>query len=46
VLRKYMYEFAQLLAPHLDRRLIERAHRAASAQEVAALFGDTVLPQR
>ena len=46
VLRKYMYEFAQLLAPHLDRRLIERAHRAGSAAEVAALFSDTVLPQR
>ncbi len=35
LLRKYMYEFAQLLAPHLDRRLVERAHRAASAEEVA-----------
>ena len=46
VLRKYMYEFAQLLAPHLDRRLIERAHRAASAEEVQALFADTVLPER
>ena len=29
LLRKYMYEFAQLLAPHLDRRLVDRAHRAA-----------------
>ncbi|MBV8342667.1 MAG: HTH-type transcriptional regulator CysB [Gammaproteobacteria bacterium] len=46
VLRRYMYDFAQLLAPHLDRRLIERAHRAASAAEAAALFTDTVLPQR
>jgi LysR family transcriptional regulator, cys regulon transcriptional activator len=46
LLRKYMYEFAQLLAPHLERRLIDRAHRAASAQEVAALFVDTDLPQR
>jgi LysR family transcriptional regulator, cys regulon transcriptional activator len=46
LLRRYMYDFAQLLAPHLDRRLIERAHRAGSAQEVAALFTDTVLPQR
>ena len=34
LLRKYMYDFAQLLAPHLDRRLVERAHRAASAEEV------------
>jgi len=46
LLRKYMYEFAQLLAPHLDRRTVDRAHRAASAEEVAALFADTVLPER
>ncbi len=36
LLRKYMYDFAQLLAPHLDRRLVERAHRAAAAEEVGA----------
>jgi hypothetical protein len=41
-----MYEFAQLLAPHLDRRLVDRAHRAASAEETAALFTGTVLPER
>ena len=46
LLRKYMYEFAQLLAPHLDRRLVERAHRLSSAQEVAKLFADIELPQR
>jgi len=46
LLRKYMYEFAQLLAPHLDRRLVDRAHRAGSAAEVAGLFADTVLPER
>ncbi|HKF98255.1 MAG TPA: HTH-type transcriptional regulator CysB [Steroidobacteraceae bacterium] len=46
LLRKYMYEFAQLLAPHLDRRSVDRAHRAASAQEVSAMFADAVLPQR
>src|SRR5262252_3143959 len=46
LLRKYMYEFAQLLAPHLERRLIERAHRAASPEEVRAMFADVVLPQR
>ena len=46
LLRKYMYEFAQLLAPHLDRRLVERAHRADSAEQVAALFADIALPQR
>jgi LysR family transcriptional regulator, cys regulon transcriptional activator len=44
LLRKYMYDFAQLIAPHLDRRLIERAHRAATAEEVAAMFADVKLP--
>ena len=46
LLRKYMYEFAQLLAPHLDRRLVDRTHRAASAQEAAALFETIRLPER
>jgi len=46
LLRRYMYDFAQLLAPHLERRLVERAHRAASAQEVAELFSAIALPQR
>ena len=41
-----MYDFAQLLAPHLDRRLIERAHRATSAEEVRQMFADVELPQR
>jgi len=46
LLRRYMYDFAQLLAPHLERRVIERAHRAASSAEVAALFAATALPER
>ena len=46
LLRKYMYDFAQLLAPHLDRRLVERAHQAATAEEVARLFADIALPER
>jgi LysR family transcriptional regulator, cys regulon transcriptional activator len=46
LLRKYMYEFAHLLAPHLDRRLVDRVHRAASAAEVEKQFSDTELPQR
>jgi len=46
LLRRYMFEFAQLLAPHLERRLIERAHRAASAAEVAEMFADVTLPLR
>ena len=46
LLRKYMYDFAQLLAPHLDRRLVDRAHRAANAEEVEQLFTDIKLPER
>ena len=46
LLRKYMYEFAQLLAPHLDRRLVDRAHRAATPEEVAKLFEGIELPER
>ncbi len=46
LLRKYMYDFMQLLAPHLDRRLVERAHRMSSSAEVATLFADVVLPER
>jgi LysR family transcriptional regulator, cys regulon transcriptional activator len=46
LLRRYMYDFAQLLAPHLDRRLVDRAHRAATSEEVAAMFTDIKLPER
>ncbi len=46
LLRKYMYEFAQLLAPHLDRRSVERAHRLNSSHEVAEMFKDVTLPER
>ncbi len=46
LLRKYMYDFVQLLAPHLDRRLVDRAHRMSSSAEVAELFTDVVLPER
>jgi LysR family cys regulon transcriptional activator len=46
LLRRYMYDFMQLLAPHLDRRLVDRAHRMTSAAEVAQLFEELVLPER
>ncbi len=46
LLRKYMYDFIQLLAPHLDRRLVERAHRMSSSAEVAELLADVALPER
>jgi LysR family transcriptional regulator, cys regulon transcriptional activator len=46
LLRRYMYDFVQLLAPHLDRRTVERAHRMSSSEEVAQLFEGTELPTR
>ena len=44
LLRKYMYDFAHLIAPHLDRRLVERAHRASTQEEVAEMFADVKIP--
>ena len=32
LLRKYMYDFVHLLAPHLDRRVVDRAHRMTSGE--------------
>jgi len=46
LLRRYMYEFMQLFAPHLNRRLIDRAASASSQAEVDALFADITLPVR
>ncbi len=46
LLRKYMYEFLQLFAPHLTRRLVDRAQSAPGDAEVAALFADIELPLR
>lgn len=38
LLRGYMYDFLQLLAPHLTRRLVERAALTTTQAEVDALF--------
>jgi LysR family cys regulon transcriptional activator len=46
LLRKYMYEFLQLFAPHLTRRLVDRAQSAGTPEEVEALFADVQLPLR
>lgn len=46
LLRKYMYEFLQLFAPHLTRRVVDRAQSAGSSEDVEALFADIELPLR
>ncbi|HEY8537901.1 MAG TPA: HTH-type transcriptional regulator CysB [Steroidobacteraceae bacterium] len=44
LLRGYMYDFLQLFAPHLTKRLVDRAGSASSQAEVEALFSDVTLP--
>jgi LysR family cys regulon transcriptional activator len=44
LLRKYQLDFVQLFAPHLTRRLIERAAGSANATEVEQLVADLELP--
>lgn len=46
LLRKYMYEFIHLLAPHADRRTVDRARDAADDEAVSALFAGVELPVR
>ncbi len=45
LLRGYMYDFMRLFAPHLERRLVEQALRAATPEESAAVFGNIRLPR-
>ena len=46
LLRKYQLDFMQLFAPHLTRRLIERAAHAATQADVDELVGGLELPVR
>jgi LysR family cys regulon transcriptional activator len=46
LLRRYMYDFLGLLAPHLTRRLVDRVSGARTQAEVDALFSDVPLPVR
>jgi LysR family transcriptional regulator, cys regulon transcriptional activator len=43
-LRRYMYDFMRLLAPHLERAVIARALRAATPEAVKEVFADVELP--
>ncbi len=44
LLRGYMYDFLQLVAPHLTKRLVDRAGNASTPADVDALFSDVDLP--
>ena len=46
LLRKYQLDFMQLFAPHLTRRVIERAAGAATQADVDGLVADLELPLR
>ena len=46
LLRKYQLDFIQLFAPHLTRRLIERAASASTQADVEQLTAGIELPLR
>jgi LysR family transcriptional regulator, cys regulon transcriptional activator len=46
LLRGYMYDLIALIAPHLDRRTVERAANCRVQSDVDALFAGIRLPRR
>jgi LysR family cys regulon transcriptional activator len=46
LIRKFMYEFMQLFAPHLNRRLIDRAQSLSTHEDVEKLLTEIELPLR
>jgi LysR family cys regulon transcriptional activator len=46
LLRGYMYDFMHLLAPHLNRRIVDRSIRAETQAELDALFAEISLPTK
>jgi LysR family cys regulon transcriptional activator len=46
LLRVYMYEFIELLAPHLPRKLVRETEKSESQEEVDRVFEDLRIPLR
>jgi LysR family cys regulon transcriptional activator len=46
LLRGYMYDLVELVAPHLERAVVDRAARCSAQSEVDSLFADITLPRR
>jgi LysR family transcriptional regulator, cys regulon transcriptional activator len=46
LLRRYMYDFLTLMAPHLTRRLIDKARATSNQAETDSLFDGVSLPTR
>ncbi len=44
-IRRYMYDFMELFAPHLSRERVDAAVQAESREEIERLFEDVELPQ-
>ena len=44
-LRRYMYDFIELFAPHLKRELVDRAAAARDREELERLFSAVTLPE-
>ena len=46
VLRRYMFEFLQLVAPHVSSQQLDDIRRATSQEDIDALFDASELPLR
>jgi LysR family cys regulon transcriptional activator len=46
LLRAYMYEFIELLAPHLPRRLVRETEKLETQEEVDRILEDLAIPER
>ena len=46
LLRAYMYEFIELLAPHLPRKLVRDVEKLETQEEVDRVLKDLVIPLR
>jgi LysR family cys regulon transcriptional activator len=46
LLRAYMYEFIELLAPHLPRRLVREVEKFETQEEADRILKDLIIPLR
>jgi LysR family cys regulon transcriptional activator len=46
VLRVYMYDFIELLAPHLPKKLVKKAEQLKTQEELSRKLGPLAIPER
>jgi LysR family transcriptional regulator, cys regulon transcriptional activator len=46
LMRAYMYEFIELLAPHLPKKLVRETEKLETQEEVDRVLGDLQIPVR